>query len=468
MAQIRMLKTFKGYGEDSLQDFGATENARLVSLGYASNDLDGPDGESVQRSATLDAELAAIGVPVGTTTSKYGGVEISACYARPATDYQVVGAGSSIAVDGSVARSGAQTLKVTLNRGSAAPTDVNPIHTLPALVTIGGRVGAWVYVPDYTLLSSIVVKVSHGVTNYSAGAFQTYSFADADKMFNGWHFVGFDLAEFSGAYGTPDWTANIAAVRLSITQNSSSPAVVYIDKWVSGWVAKARIMITADDGWRSWFDYAIPVLNALGLKSTAAIISAQVDSDTQWVTSAQLASAYAAGHDLVAHGANAMSDVSFASDADRLANINTNKDYLTSRGYTRGTEFYVWPNGVHYLAGSPDGMHQLLASAGFLAARGTTSPKTHKHAIGTSDQKWLLPIIGAWASDSVATLKSRIDSSITYGATGILMYHDIVLSGATGVQSNLSSFYQVMEYIAQKRASGLCDVITASQFISAM
>ncbi|MER2518565.1 MAG: right-handed parallel beta-helix repeat-containing protein [Candidatus Accumulibacter phosphatis] len=62
MAQIRMLKPFKGYGEDTLQDFGATENARLVSIGFASSDLDGPDGESVQRQANLASELAALGV----------------------------------------------------------------------------------------------------------------------------------------------------------------------------------------------------------------------------------------------------------------------------------------------------------------------------------------------------------------------------------------------------------------------
>lgn len=405
-----------------------------------------------------------VGLP---NNSRYAGYELSAFYSRPATDYQVVGAGSTIAVDTSVTRSGSHTLKVTCNRGSATTTDVNVLHTWNNFVSFAGRIGFWIFVPDYTLLTAIIVKVSHGGTGYANGAFQTYAFSDTDKSYNGWHFVGFDKAEFGGSYGTPDWTTYIGAAKLTITQSSATAAPLYIDSMVAGWRSKAKILVTADDGEDSFFSLGLPILDSLGLRASMCIIGPLVDSGPTWVTSAQLASAYANGHDLCVHGATAMSGL--ADDAARRADIALNKAFLESRGYARGNDFYVWPNGIYALSAGDATLIQILQDQGFKAARGTTTPRFYKHGPGTTGTKWLMPVIGPTASDTVAAISTLIDSAITYGATCFLMYHKLQTSGATGsTERNVSDFMRDMESLAAKRDAGLCDVIGVSQFTNAL
>lgn len=44
---IRMLQSWNGYQPDQIVSFSAPEEARLIGLGYASADLDGP-AESVE------------------------------------------------------------------------------------------------------------------------------------------------------------------------------------------------------------------------------------------------------------------------------------------------------------------------------------------------------------------------------------------------------------------------------------
>lgn len=84
MAQIRMLQTWNGYGEDSLQDFGLTENARLVSIGYASNDIDGPAGEADANSSAFSGYLSEIGgaatfpLPINREIASAGSIDLAA------------------------------------------------------------------------------------------------------------------------------------------------------------------------------------------------------------------------------------------------------------------------------------------------------------------------------------------------------------------------------------------------------
>jgi len=63
MAQIRMLQAWNGYGEGSLQDFGASENARLANLRLATYDIDGPEGSDSARHDQLSGDLYILGAP---------------------------------------------------------------------------------------------------------------------------------------------------------------------------------------------------------------------------------------------------------------------------------------------------------------------------------------------------------------------------------------------------------------------
>lgn len=424
------------------------------------NPLTGGVELSVQRSAVSQIHKNA--------GLKFSGIVWSDPSGRVVGDYQIVGAGSSGAMDTSFVRGGiTSSLLVNCNRGSAAATDVNILHSTTPVIVPTGRAGVWVYIPDYTLIASIVLKVSFGDATYTNGKYQTYNIsADLDKQFNGWHFIAYDLGEYGGTWGTVDaTTSTINSVKLTINQIGATAAPIYIGKWIVGWQTKARIMITADDGYASWFNRGIPILDSLGLKSTSAIIAAQIDSNGTWATSAQLTAAYSNGHDLCAHGAASLA--SLGSSAAIIADVKYNRDFLSNKGFTRALDYYVYPNGVYQLSAGDQTIINILKSFGIRIARGTANPRWMKTPDGISDGKWNQPIIGAGAAVSVATIKGYIDNLITYGALGSLMLHDITLSGATsGTQMNHADFYEISKYIADKVAAGLLVDVTAGEVLA--
>lgn len=387
----------------------------------------------------------------------------SAAYNQVAADYQVVGAGSTISKSVAQFKNGNSSLLVNVNRGSATNTDINTLHAVTPSVVSTGRIGVWVYISNYTLLTNIVLKISHGDATFTNGAFQAYTFADADKQYNGWHFVAFDLAEFTGAYGTPNWAATVSFIRVTITQNSATATTVYIDSIVHSWDAKGKVIITNDDGWASWFTSGIPVLDARNLKSTASIIAAHVDLNPSWVTSAQLAAAYNSGHDLCVHGATAMSGL--ADTQARINDVKSNKDFLDNAGYSRGTDVYVWPNGVYQLSAGDQECINVLKAQGFVCARGTTSVRYYRHSVGQADNRWLIPIIGVDHLTTPATIAGYLDIAATRGVTCVLMYHEIVASGASaGTQRNLSDFTADMDAVKTRVDAGTLDCVTFNEW----
>lgn len=420
----------------------------------------GPDGKPVSRLSTSQAHR--------NSGQRFGGITWSDPSGRVVGDYQVVGAGSSAVMDTSIVRDGvSSTLKVTLNRGSATSTDLNILHsTTPALVP-SGRVGVWVYIPDYTLVSSIIPKVSFGDTAYTNGKYQTYNIsADLDKQYNGWHFVAFDLPEYGGTWGTVDAsTVTINAVKLTINQASAAPANINIGKWIVGWQTKARIMITADDGYATWFRRAVPIMDSLNLRSTASIIAAQIDSGATWATSAELGASYDNGHDLCAHGAVSLGSLGTYNAI--YADVKSNMDFLFGKGWTRALKYYVYPNGVYQLSAGDQTIINALKDLGVTMARGTVNPRHLKTPEGLSDGRWNQPIIGIGGAVTPATVMGHIDNLISYGGLGCLMYHDITNSGASsGTLTNVADFYTVMRYIADKVAAGVLVDVTASELLA--
>lgn len=423
-----------------------------------------PNGAAAVATNSMFTELYTANEQLAKSNwAKLKGRVWSAAYNRVATDYQVVGAGSTIAKSTAFVKNGTSSLAVTLNRGAADVTDLNVLHAVTPIIDNTGRIGFWVYVTDYTLLSGFVTKVSHGDATFTNGAFQSYNMVDGDKSYNGWHFVALDKAEFAGVFGTPNWALPIAAIRITFNQVGATATTVYLDSIVTTWRAKAKLIISNDDGWATWFTNAVPILDTLKLKSTASIIAAQVDLNSSWVTSAQLASYYANGHDLAVHGGLQMSSI--ANDAARRADIAANKTYLDSRGYTRGSGVYVWPNGQYQLTVGDQSLINILKDLGFVCARGTTNPRYTRHTEGLGDSRWLMPIIGVDNVTTPAAVMALIDTAVTRGITCVLMYHEMLLTGAaSGTQRNISDFQQEMEYVKLLVDQGKLDVVTYGEW----
>ena len=386
------------------------------------------------------------------------GTVFSKVQGKVLADYEVTG-GATVAIDTAVTRDGNPTLRVT--RATAGTSTVRILHTKEPVLDRNGRVGVWVFVEDYTKLTSFIPKIALADDTFGTGYFQTYNFADADKQFNGWHFVSFSGAEWTGTWGAPNWaTQPVFQIWFDII-TSGANCTVRFDQWQIGWAGVPQILIIDDDGYAGWFTRGLPVLNAYGLKSAASIIGEIIGTNATWATEQQLARAYAQGHELVPHGAQALT--SLANEAAREADIRKNKDWLTSRGYTKGSDFYVYPNGVYQTSAGNQEIINILKRNGFKAARGTTSPRYAKPAVGYADNRWLLPIVGMDTATSASTIKQRIDLGVENGDLMILMLHDIVKAGGTGIDVTVDKLDEVCKYIAELVGQGKLSNVTPSQ-----
>jgi hypothetical protein len=289
--------------------------------------------------------------------------------------------------------------------------------------------------------------------------FQSYSFADADKQFNGWHWVSLARDQFGGTTGAPNWdTKPFTVVEIRMVQNSATAVDVYVDSCYAGFKAQPKLVIYADDGYASWHDLAIPELNARGLRATHGIIAAKIDVAT-YMTSAQLEALYTTGHDLVVHGETALDLV-----GDIGAEIAANQNFLLTNGWTRGAYHYVYPNGVYQLSPGDLTITNALRARGFNLARGTASPRWWNSAYGLGDQDYHLPIIGGLATDAPATLLARVNNAVTRGDNAAVMFHRIVAAGATGIEYNIADLITFLDGVEALVNAGSLEVVTGPQW----
>lgn len=373
-------------------------------------------------------------------------------------NYAFAGAGSSIALntDPQFVRQGDASIQVICNRGSANPTNVRSTHALSILNPLG-RFGWWVYVTDYTKLTSITLAV---YSTYNTDFyFQSYSFADLEKQFNGWHWVSLARDQFGGTTGSPNWdTKPFTTVELRFNQNSATQTTVYIDACFAAFKARPKLIIYADDGYKSWFDLAVPELEARGFRATHGIIGALVGTSI-FMTVSDLEALHEAGHDLAVHGETALDLI-----GDIPADIAANQDYLLAHGWTRGAFHYVYPNGVHQLSAGDLTIANALRGRGFLTARGTMTPRAWNSAFGLGARDYKLPIIGGLAVDAPAALLARLDQAVTRGDNCAVMFHQIVAAGASGIQYNTADLVTFLNGVQTHVDADRLDVVTASQW----
>ena len=410
-----------------------------------------------------DASTSGVGATAATARSLGAqGIVAYDFENTPLADYQF-SANMTVVKDAAFVKRGGQAARVTMTNTS--PGSIMPNPDMPLTISRGGRAGWWVYIPDYTKINNFTPYVSLGDRTFTNGVFQTYNIAaDTDKQFNGWHFIGFVGTEWGGQDGVGRAgfaTLPFAELRLLVTANTVG-AQFYVSHAQVNWVAKAKLLITQDDGWDTWWQYGLPFLDSLGIKASMSIVGALIGSNPTWTTEAKLAECYANGHDLVVHGASALN--SFGTDALSAADIQANHDYLLTRGYTRGLQYYVWPNGVYQRTPGHQGFINAIKALGYKAARGTTIPRTSKTGPGLTDGRWLMPIIGAQNNESVATIKGRLDDLVTRGEIGNLMYHNITTGTAPVLTDRIyADFVEEIQYAYELEQQGKLDIITASQ-----
>jgi len=378
------------------------------------------------------------------------------------TDTTNTGTGAAFTKDTSIVTVGSASLKVVTGAGNVAEVRKSSA-SIPA--TWGGKVGLLVYIPDYTKVATIGVYMAKeaAYTNFLLAQYNVN--ASAVNKFNGWHYIELGAGAQStlkwATTGTTDVNTAVADMKVRVTPQGAEQATVYLDALYYGPRQRAKLLIMFDDGYDSVIDNGTSYLDTLGLKSTCGIIGSLI-GQAGYMTEANLATLYAAGHDLCPHGETALPTL--GTYAAMVADVQRNQEYLRSRGYTRAVNYYVYPNGEHEISAGDQTVFNALRACGIRWSR-KASAKQAISPLCTADQLLCMPIIGHALADSNASIQAEIDGIILNAWTGILMFHRVLDAGAsTSIDIATSDFEILASYISQKSVAGLLDVVTVSEW----
>jgi len=198
----------------------------------------------------------------------------------------------------------------------------------------------------------------------------------------------------------------------------------------------AMATLSFDDGYRSIYDYAIPILNAAGLKSTQYIIT-HTFADPKYMTKQQVQELYRGGHEIGAHSQTHPNLTSLSFEKAEQE-IEGSKKELEALGIPVST--FAYPVGKYNQQ-----IIQLVKGAGFIAARtthaGYDTSETNPYELVRYQVQW---------NTTFPQVKHWIDGAVQQKTWLILLFHRIDEDDEP-TSSRHELLQQIVDYLVQQK-----------------
>lgn len=263
--------------------------------------------------------------------------------------------------------------------------------------------------------------------------------------------------------GTPNWNGWTRS-KLRITAGTAQ-VVVIVHAVLAAQSCPPTICLIHDDNGLTAYTELRPRLDRYGFKCGFAVINDLVGSSPSHMTWAQIDQLYREGHDLHAHGQFNLN--SYASAALAQADILKNRAALLSRGYTRGSDIYVYPNGnSEFSTTDRNSIRDYLRSLGYKAAFRAAGTAFHPSGKGAGALD--LPRYPLNAAINTTTFFNTLDSAMESGRAMCGMLHVVLPSGATASDINRADLDTVLAGLATRQAAGTLRVVSPSEQVNLM
>jgi hypothetical protein len=326
-----------------------------------------------------------------------------------------------------------------------------------------------VWVEDFTAIQQIAVYA--GTTGYGRFSQQSYQFNSSDvARYNGeFPLAAGPLRQASSAtfvHGTD--TLNDTKIR--ITNTAATAANVWVDAVVIPPRGTGVVMLTYDDGFRSWASIVAPDLLRNGLVGSFAFQQNLIGTnDTLYLNSTDIRNLAAAGHEIAPHQVANTRFNDGISGSQTASQYQT--DYRTSlaalRGILGGTascDYHPYVQGGHTQA-----LIDTLRAEGLRIARGVDNLRHNFHLAGLG--RGVYSMKTAYMDSSgpdLATLTAAVDACEKYGTTAVFMGHDFGPNAPSASYWTASLHAQLMDYIGAKVRAGRLMNTTMGQYAAAI
>lgn len=382
-------------------------------------------------------------------------------------------AGFVVADDTVNTYNGKPTVKLTVPNTLGGA--ITKLMAAPVDISTSDNITVTYYLPDTIQASgSITVYLgSDAVLNTLTNRIQgVYPLGGVAKP--GWNTFTLLKSEFTTT-GSPDLTS-IKQVRLRVDQSSGAAYDVSFAELLFGYKHRPTITLMADDGYTEQYAKSgltqtpdgmdggfYSYLKYKGLAGSIAVIGSKVGyaGGYGFFSEANLLEMAGAGFDLVTHGEENLVTY-YATNAERFANIELNRNYLRARG-APGADCYVYPEGQYSLA-----IADYLRDSGFVGARTLFGPSTLSgvtHGFGPyCNNRYAIHSV-TMGNQTYASIKAIIDRAVSMGHSLVLYCHRLT-TGAPGGDTMItqySEFTQIVDYVAGLRDQDVVDVVSFSR-----
>lgn len=202
---------------------------------------------------------------------------------------------------------------------------------------------------------------------------------------------------------------------------------------------RGLVSINIDDGWKSTYENAIPILNAAGFRADSFIITDRLAPDDfpGYVKAADVLAMQASGHRIGAH-AKSHPDLTTLSAADAKDEIVGSKLALEAIG-VNPVNLFSYPYGAYNSS-----IVQTVKDAGFIGARSSDGGYNTK-----TQDRYVLRRQPMTNKTAFSDIQRYIDTAVANRSWVILLFHEVDRSGnAYAVTPEL--FQQTVDYLKSK------------------
>lgn len=385
----------------------------------------------------LDSQVSALTV----NAKGNGGTAVVTCTDNTdATYIRPVGAAKSLKLD--VTTGGTQTF---WNIDWIINESITPLSNF--------SFAAWTNVTDFTgwVLGVFVSEAS----NYA----NRYNYAPVTVAPNvartGWNTFKLHRGTPASVTGSPAITNTFTRVRFQFVIPANATGTWYIGPVYKNSYNRPKVVFSFDDQDASQYANGYQVLDSYGLPGSQCIQT----SFTGGLSVSQFNEMKAKGWSFHSHSQTHPNlttlTVEAAKEEMRLAQA-----WLDDRGLTYGRQVVVFPNGA-----TNDAVDTAMGELGY--THGAIVRPQLDHVWDGFEQPRRLNRWNTDISFSLATLKGAVDDAIKYGSTQIFYSHAI-LDGATGSNTERSTYAAFISYVARLAAGNMIDVPTLQGLIDGM
>ncbi|MES1053532.1 polysaccharide deacetylase family protein [Bacillus thuringiensis] len=359
---------------------------------------------------------------------------------------------------------GISSLKITVNAPAGTLCSVDRDINV-SFVGASKQIMLKVWCEDPSLVEKMIVYFGNSATSWTKEFhFTLPTQVNIGSQFKkGWNF--FSIIPSEGTYnGGFNWNETILKLRLVVVPKTNAPASLIVDSlWYDG-VGIPKILITFDDGWKTVYDNAYPVMKERGIRGTIYAIPWYHKNQYEghplypWFCKPeQLKEIYNDGWCIGNHTWN--HDYYFKAGwnpIDYAGQIKMAKDWLTENGFGDGGDYLCFPNGEFDHA-AIDAAKELV---GIKTARPGKTRGAQPHDIDTFYETNSRNFSYGVTLDQG---KKWVDYALENGGTSFFMFHQIPIDDTSriGMENpdiswSAEKFRLLMDYIVERNAVEYC------------